>query len=144
VPADRIASTCAKCHAPNTRAATLGAEIQRLATQATEDLGAAEGAIGRLSLAGRQIGDARFRYQTALTSFQQIAETQHSLDVERLEELSRRVRSISRDLRGMAEVAEEQQWEHKLLLVPVWFLALAALTLSWLTLRRLEGGGGGP
>lgn len=143
VPADRIAATCAKCHGAGTRALAVGAEIQRLAIQATEDLGAAEGAISRLALAGRQIGDARFRYQTALTAYQQIAETQHSLDVEHLEDLSRRVRSISRDLRGMAEVAEEQQWEHKLLLVPVWFLALAALALVWLTLRRLEGKAGG-
>jgi len=49
------------------------------------------------------------------------------------------VRSISRDLRGAAEVAEERQWEHKLLLVPVWFLALASVALAWLTLRALEG-----
>jgi hypothetical protein len=139
VPADRIASACAKCHAPGTRAHTLGGQIQQRAVQATEDLQAADRAIGQLTLAGRQTGDARFRYQTALTAYQQIAEAQHSLDFEQLEDLTRRVRSISRDLRGMAEVAGEQQWEHKLLLVPVWFLALASLALSWFALRRLEG-----
>jgi len=139
VPADRIASTCAKCHAPGTRAHTLGGQIQQRAVQATEDLQAAERAIGQMARAGRQTGDARFRYQTALTSYQQIAQAQHSLDFEQLEDLTRRVRSISRDLRGMAEVAGEQQWEHKLLLVPVWFLALAALALAWFALRGLEG-----
>jgi len=59
--------------------------------------------------------------------------------VERLENLGLRVKSISRDLRGSAEVVEERQWEHKLLLVPIWFLALASLALVWLALRALEG-----
>jgi hypothetical protein len=137
VPADRIASACARCHAPGTRAQTLGDQIQQHATQATEDLQAAERAIEQLTLAGRQTGDARFRYQTALTAYQQIAEAQHSLDIDQMEELTRQVRSISRDLRGMAEVAGEQQWEHKLWLVPVWFLALASLALAVFTLRGI-------
>lgn len=144
VPADRIASACARCHAPGTRASTLGGQIQQHAVQATQDLQAAERAIGQLTLAGRQTGDARFRYQTALTAYQQIAEAQHSLDFEQMEDLTRRVRSISRDLRGMAEVAGEQQWEHKLLLVPVWFLALACLALAVFTLRGLARGAGPP
>jgi hypothetical protein len=44
----------------------------------------------------------------------------------------------------MAEVAAEQQWEHKLLLVPVWFLALASLALALFTLRGLQRGSGPP
>ena len=144
VPDDRIASACARCHAAGTRASTLGTQIQQRAVQASQDLQAAERAIGNLALAGRQTGDARFRYQTALTAYQQIAQAQHSLDFEEMEDLTRRVRSISRDLRGMAEVAEEQRWEHKLLLVPVWFLALASLVLAWFALRHLDGGGERP
>jgi hypothetical protein len=144
VPADRIAAACARCHSPGTRGYTLGGQIQQHAVQATEDLRAAERAIAQLTRAGRQTGDARFRYQTALTAYQQVAEAQHSLDFEQMEDLTRRVRSISRDLRGMAEVAAEQQWEHKLLLVPVWFLALASLALAWLSLRGLARGGGRP
>ncbi|HEY6060860.1 MAG TPA: hypothetical protein VIV10_09770, partial [Gemmatimonadales bacterium] len=117
-------------------------QIQQRAVQATEDLRAAQVALAQLSLAGRQTGDARFRYQTAVTAYEQIAQAQHSLDAEHLDDLARQVRSISRDLRGMAGVAEEQRWEHKLLLVPVWFLALAALVLAWFALRHLEGAGG--
>jgi len=122
---------------------TLGAQIQQSALQATEDMRAADSAIQRLTRAGVQTGDARFRYQTALTAYLQIAQAQHSLNLESLEELTRRVRSISRDLRGSAEVAEERRWEHKLLLIPVWFLALASVVLAWLTLRRLERSSGG-
>ena len=138
VPADHIAAACAKCHAAGTGAYDLGTQIQQRAVQATQELRAAQLAIAQLSLAGRQTGDARFRYQTALTAYEQIAQAQHSLDPEHLDDLARQVRSISRDLRGMASVAEEQRWEHKLLLVPVWFLALASLVLAWFALRHLE------
>jgi hypothetical protein len=144
VPADRIAAACAKCHAAGTSAYNLGTQIQQRAVQATEELRTAQVAIAQLSLAGRQTGDARFRYQTAVTAYEQIAQAQHSLDAEHLDDLARQVRSISRDLRGMAGVAEEQRWEHKLLLVPVWFLALASLVLAWFALRHLEGAGGRP
>lgn len=144
VPADRIAATCAKCHAEGTRARVLGDAMQRDVVQATADLRAAEEAIGRLTRAGRQTGDAQFRYRTALTAYLQIAEIQHNLDVDRLEELTRRVRSISRDLEGMADVAEEHRWEHKLFLVPVWFFALSSLALALLALRRIERRAGTP
>jgi hypothetical protein len=143
VPVERIAATCARCHAPGTRAITLGVTIERDVVQATLDLRAAEAALARLTRAGRRTGDAQFRYRTALTAYLEIAQVQHDLDVTRLEELTRRVRSISRDLGGMADVAEEHRWEHKLLLVPVWFLALASVALALLTLRGLERSEGG-
>jgi hypothetical protein len=138
VPADRIAATCARCHAPGTRAHAMGSAIQRDVMQATTDLRAAEEAIARLTRAGRQTGDAQFRYRTALTAYLQIARVQHDLDVAQLEELTRRVRSISRDLGAMADVAEEHRWEHKLFLVPVWFLALSAIALAVQALRSVE------
>jgi hypothetical protein len=138
VPVDSLAATCTKCHAAGTEAETLGRTIQQDATQAADDLVAAQEAIEELDRMGKQTGDLRFRYQTARTAFLQITEVQHSMDLDRLEELTRKVRSISRDLRGAAEAAAEQQWEHRLWLAPVWFLALAWISLSWLTLRRIE------
>jgi hypothetical protein len=116
----------------------MGSAIQRDVMQATTDLRAAEEAIARLTRAGRQTGDAQFRYRTALTAYLQIARVQHDLDVAQLEELTRRVRSISRDLGAMADVAEEHRWEHKLFLVPVWFLALSAIALAVQALRSVE------
>jgi hypothetical protein len=138
VPANRIAATCTKCHAPGTGAHTLGTRLQQDVTQASADLRTAASAIEALGRSGRQTGDMRFRYQTARTAYLQITEVQHDLDLERLEELTRQVRSISRDVRAAAAVAEEEEWEHRLWLVPVWFLTLAGVSLSWLTLRRFE------
>ena len=137
-PPDRIAATCTKCHATGSRAHSFGTEIQQLAIQAEADLQAATTAIEQVGRTGQRTDDARFRSQTARTAYLQVAEAQHDLDLDGLEELTRRVRSISRDLRGMAEVTGERQWERKLFLLPVWFLALSALYLAWLVLRRLE------
>lgn len=139
VPADRLAATCLKCHAVGTPGQRLGTEIQQAVTQASGDLEAAERALAALARDGEQTGDLRFRYQNARTAYLQVSEVQHSLNLDQLEELTRKVRSISRDLRGAAESASERKWEHRLWLLPVWFLALAWIALSRLTLRRLEG-----
>lgn len=138
VPSDAIAETCVECHDAESRAARLGVEAEELIVAAENDLHAAAEAIGELVVAGWQVSDLQFRYQTALTDYLQIAEFQHSLDVEQLEDLGRRVGSISRDIRATAEVSAEQRWEHKLLLVPVWFLTLSAIVLGWFKLRGLK------
>jgi hypothetical protein len=104
----------------------------------------AERAIGQLSLAGERVGDYRFRYESALTDYLQIALVQHSLDLQRLDDLTRRVRSISVDLDAAAEASAERRWEHKLILLPVWFLALSAVVLALLTLRTLKEADGDP
>ncbi|HUL01830.1 MAG TPA: hypothetical protein VLV16_01220 [Gemmatimonadales bacterium] len=138
VAADGIAALCEKCHSSDTRIRTLGLGIQQTVARATDDLRSADRAVTRMALAGERVGDFRFRYQTAMTYYLEIAQVQHSLDLQRLEELSRRVRSISVDLDAAAEAAAERRWEHKLILLPVWFLALSAVVLAWLALRGLK------
>lgn len=137
VPIERIAETCLTCHEQDTRAAIVGEEIQEQVVAATQDLWAAQAALEQLVRNGEPVTDLRFRYQTALTAYLHIGHVQHGLKLDRLEELTRQVGSISRDLRTAANVSEEQRWEHTLLLVPVWFLALSAVVLAWLKLRAV-------
>jgi Doubled CXXCH motif (Paired_CXXCH_1) len=141
VPADSIADVCAKCHGSDTRIREMGLEIQQGVVRATEDLQSAERAVGQLELAGQRTTDYRFRYQSALTYYRQIAQVQHSLDLERLDDLVRHVRSISVALDAAAEANAEQRWEHKLILIPVWFLALSGVVLVWFSLRALKEAG---
>lgn len=142
VAAREIAATCRRCHERDGRAAAMGLEIQEKVLRATADLEATRVAIEELRRRGESVIDARFRYQTALTDYLQIAHAQHALDLTRLEDLGRRVGSISRDLRTSAEASAEQRWEHKLLLVPIWFLALSGIALAWFKLRSLRGESG--
>ena len=138
VAPDAVAETCVECHDGDSRAAQLGVEAEELIVGAARDLQMAEEAIEELVVAGWQVSDLRFRYQAALTDYMQIAEFQHGLDLERVGDLSRRVGSISRDIRATAEGSAERTWEHKLLLIPVWFLTLSAIVMGWFKLRRLK------
>ncbi|MEJ2152267.1 MAG: cytochrome c3 family protein, partial [Gemmatimonadota bacterium] len=100
LPPDAIAETCLECHDAESPAARLGEEIGELIVAAESDLQATDQAIAALVEAGWQVSNVQFRYQTALTDYLRIAEVQHGLDVEELEDLSRRVGSISRDIRA--------------------------------------------
>jgi len=138
IPPEEIAALCGGCHAPESSAAVAGAEIQTVVMRAETELQLAEHAIEELRLHGRRVSDAGLRYQTAFTAFSEMAKAQHSLDLEMLDDLGRSVASISREVRGTAEVSAERRWEHRLLLVPIWFLALATLALVGFKLGRLR------
>lgn len=140
VPPDEIASTCTHCHAAGSRAALAGIEIQQDVMHATESLAAAEEAIHQLVHFGRRTQQLAFRYETARTAYAQISQTQHSLNMEVLNDLARQVTSISTDIRAAEEVAAEHLWEHKLILIPVWFLVFSAVVLAWFKLRGLQKG----
>lgn len=140
VPPSNISETCTRCHAAESGPALVGVEVEQEAMQATTDLLSAEEAIEEMVGLGHQTADTRFRYRTALTAHRQIALAQHSLDLDELGDLSREVASITRDIRNAAEVAAEERWEHKLILIPVWFLALSAAVLGAFMLRVLRKG----
>lgn len=135
VPIDGIAEACTACHETDSEAALVGVEIQERVSRATAQMEEAARALDELQLAGRPIDDLRFRYRTARTAYERIALVQHSLDLEQLEDLGLRVASVSGDIRSAAEVSEERRWEHRLLLIPVWFFALAAIAFASFKLR---------
>lgn len=138
----QIAATCTNCHSEDGAETALGVQIQQHALHAYEALLSADEAIQQLLHAGRNVTDYEFRYRAALTAYSQIDKAQHSLDLGVLEELDRQTTSIARDIRSAEEVAAEEIWEHKLTLVPVWFLALSAVVLAWFKLRSLGRGEG--
>ena len=138
IPPHLVAETCTGCHASESAPAVLGTEIEEILLRAERDIEAADGAIHELVRTGHDVTDARFRYRTALTQFQQLASAHHSLDLGQLEDLARVVGSVSRDIVGEAEVSAEERWEHKLFLIPVWFFALAVVVLAGSKLLRLR------
>jgi hypothetical protein len=66
-----------------------------------------------------------------------MAKVQHSLDLDLLEDLGLRVTSATGLVLAQAEVAAETQWEHKLLLLPIWFFVLSGIALAVLKLREV-------
>jgi glutaredoxin len=138
VPIEQIGQTCDKCHAADTRLHQIGVDLQRSVVQASEDMQSARRAVDQLALAGQQVGYYQFRYQEAQTYYLQIAQAQHGLDLNKVDDLARRVRSVSISLNDAANASQETRWEHKLILLPVWFLSLSAVVLAWLALRSLR------
>ncbi len=137
---DAIADLCASCHGEQSTMATLGRALQEEVLRAEEELHLAQEAIDEMAASGRPVEDERFRYVAAHTAFQQFAATQHSLDLEHAEELGRQVRSNTGVIRSTAEAHAEERWEHRLLLIPLWFLALSAVTFAAFKLRELRLG----
>ncbi len=135
---DSIARTCDRCHAGDSRLHQTAVDLQHRMTQATLDLRSARRAVDRLTVTGHPATDARFRYQSTLTDYLQIAQIQHGLDLDGVERLEGRVSAGSIELDRMATASEESRWEHKLILLPVWFLSLSAVALAWLALRSLR------
>lgn len=127
---DAVAEACAACHAAGTAAAAVADSMEARVLEASHLMETAVGAMARLEAAGRPVTDAGLRYRTALTAYRQMAQVQHSLDLETLETLTLQVLSSARTIEEAAAVAAEQRWEHELLLIPVWFLALAVVILA--------------
>lgn len=138
VPPESTASLCTRCHEPNSRARVAGVEFQEQIVRALQELASADRAIEEMQASGHQVADERFRYHTALTSYREMGQVHHSLDMTVLEDLGRQVRSDTELIRGTAEAAAERRWERKLILLPIWFLTLSAIVFAWFKLRELE------
>jgi len=131
-----IAETCTNCHQESSPAVRIGEQIEEGVIRAEQQMESAREAIAELGLTGRRSSDARFRYRNALTEYRQIARVQHGLDIELLTDIELKVSSITNAIESEAEVADEERWEHRLLLIPLWFFALSIATLAYFRLRR--------
>jgi hypothetical protein len=109
--------------------------------QAEQDIEAASRSIDELVRHGRDVTTARLRFRTAKANQLRLTLVQHSLDSLRIGDLSRRVGATSRGIQEIEEVSTERRWEHKLMVIPVWFLALAVVFFSTVKLsgvRRID------
>lgn len=138
VPPEQLSGLCVRCHAEGSPAAQRAQQVQQEIVRVRDELRAAAAALEELVRAGEPVTDTRFRYRTAQTYYEQLGLVQHSLDLERLNDLTRRTASIARDIRAAAETRRERRWEHRLFLIPVWFLALAAVTVAGFKLADLR------
>ncbi|HEX9728850.1 MAG TPA: hypothetical protein VGA37_10130 [Gemmatimonadales bacterium] len=129
---------CGNCHAADEPATAVIARLGRVIATANDELAAADTALQELVRSGRVVTDTRFRYRSALTYYRQMAQAQHGLDVETMEDLALRITSTTRDIRRAADVAAENRWERQLLLVPVWFVVLAVAALVGFRLSELR------
>lgn len=142
IPYDQLDEFCGTCHAAESNALLLAQAMEEEVLRAREDLHLAEEALHEMAEAGRPIDDEEFRMQAAITAFRQLAHAQHSVNLEEAEEYGRQVRSNTGVIRATAEHYAEERWEHSLILIPVWFLALSAVAFARFKLREVRSSNG--
>jgi hypothetical protein len=83
-----------------------------------------------LSEAGEPIADEEVRLYTVETHLKELLVQAHTLDTAVVDELVRKISSLSTEIGERADVVEEQRWERKLLALPLWVLLLGGVLLA--------------
>lgn len=125
-------ATCAACHEPASEAARTGEKILALFTQADEEVERARQAIARARQIPLDVSDYEARLNTATTYLVEAEPLSHSLDVEAVEETTRKSRSVAQELQ--AEIHQEiRVFEgHDLIVVFIWlYILITILVLQY-------------
>jgi hypothetical protein len=142
-PFSEIANICQDCHSEGSSQATAGLELQQqiLRAEAAGERGREGVAI--LSQAGERTEDEYIRLQAMETHLRELMVVAHTLDPVVVEDLSRRIVSLSGEITERAESVGGHRWERKLLAIPFWILALAGILLALrkrrVLLRQVSG-----
>lgn len=135
-PLSGVAEICLRCHQEGSLPAVAGLQIQESILQAEAAGHRAHLATHEMVRSGERTEDLQIRLQVLDTDLQELLVRAHTLDPVLVEELARRISSISGEITERAETVEEHRWERKLLAIPLWVMALAATALA-LRKRRL-------
>lgn len=147
-PLSEIGSLCLECHEADSPEGISGLQLQEQVLRAEAAGGRARDAIHLLSEAGEPIEDEEVRFLSVETHLKELLVTAHALDPEVLDDLVRRISSLSTEIGERAEIVEEHRWERKLLAIPAWILLFGGVLLALrkrrvLANRGAEGSGGG-
>ena len=127
---------CTRCHAPDSPPADRGRKIQALIVGARQALREAEAALQEAERLGYDVSPYRSRLVEARSYWIESLPVQHTLDLSRVEERTRRARSIAEDVRAGAHRLLSGRRVRYLGLALVW--AYLALMLVVALLYRRE------
>jgi len=135
-PLGQIGDICLHCHEEDSPAAIMGLQVQEQILHAEAAGDRAHDATHMLVRSGERTEDLQIRLQMVDTHLQELLVQAHSLDPALVDELVRRISSLSQEIGERADTVEEHRWERKLLAIPLWVLALSGALLA-LRKRRL-------
>ncbi len=136
-PLSQIGEICLGCHEESSPAGVIGLQIQEQIAHAQAAGERAHQATELMIEAGERTGDLQIRLQTLDTHQKEILVQAHSLDPTVVDELARRISSLSQEIGERAETVEEHRWERKLLAIPLWILVLSGVLLALRKRRHL-------
>jgi len=135
-PLGQIGEICQHCHEEDSPAAIMGLQVQEQILHAEGAGDRAHEATHMLIRSGERTEDLQIRLQMVDTHLQELLVQAHSLDPALVDELVRRISSLSQEIGERADTVEEHRWERKLLAIPLWILALSGALLA-LRKRRI-------
>lgn len=147
-PLGQIGEICLGCHEDGSAAGVMGLQVQEQILHAQGDGQRAHEATHMMIEAGERTDDLQIRLQMVDTHLQELLVQAHSLNPVVVDELARRISSLSQEIGERGETVEEHRWERKLMAIPLWVLALSGALLALRKRRRVlleqEGAAPGP
>jgi predicted CXXCH cytochrome family protein len=138
-PLAEIGSLCLDCHEAESPAGVAGLQLQEQIARAEAAGESARRALESLEEAGERVDDEEIRLVSVETHLQELLIQAHTLDPEIVDELTRRISSLSMEINERADVVEEHRWERQLLVIPLWLLVMSGILLALRKRRRLVG-----
>ena len=120
-------TVCLQCHDQSSSQVQLAAKMKTLLTNASDEIASAGRAVETAASVPLYVEDYRARLAEARTSFIEASPAVHSLDLSRVEALTGRVRSISREVESeVSGKLEGRKWRRVGLMV-FWFYLLVTV-----------------
>ncbi len=133
-------TVCLKCHEKDSSQQRLSLEMKTLYSRASEEIDSARSLVGSAAAIPLYVEDYRARLEEARTTLLESLLVTHSLDLDRVEEITSRARSIAREVQSeLSGKLEGRKWRHVGLLVFWFYLLLTiAILLRFRRRARLE------
>ncbi len=137
---------CRGCHPPESEAFAAGQKLKALLLQAEESLAAAEAEIERAEKAFPTAARYRAALRSGRAAFMEALPLQHSLHLDRVEDLARTARSTAEDVRAAVHGMQAERQVRYVALAAIWLFALFTVSVAILYLRdrRRAPAGTGP
>ncbi len=129
-------TACQGCHPPDSPPFATGQKLKTLLSRADESL---EAAAAELALAEPHfptVARYRPRLQQAVAHFMEALPVQHSLNVDRVDDLTRSARSIAEDVRAAVHGVEQETQLRYIELTIAWVIILFTAAVAYLYLKE--------
>jgi hypothetical protein len=133
-------TTCAGCHPGDGTASATGQKLKTLLSRASEALESAATDMARVEPFFPRVVRYRHRLRQADAYLLEALPVQHSLDMERVDDLTRNARSIAEEVQGSVHGVEQESHLRYIALALGWGFILFAVGVAHLYRREVQAG----
>lgn len=125
----RIESVCRNCHAEGSPPLDLASKMKTLHTGAAEEIEKARELVERAAQVPLYTEDYRARLEEARTALTESLPAMHSLDLDRVESLTQRARSIGTEVESEVNGKLDERWWRRIGLLVFWFYLVVTIAI---------------